>query len=128
MTEHANDYSQVFDTALDLVSLHRLNGEPVIILGFTRHELTQVLLIALVVCLPLGLLVMSVIGRTMQGIPVGLLLALAVLIITGLTLSKIKRQRPMAYYQQRLALWCEDSRLHSTPFIRSARVWDNRRH
>ena len=123
-----NSVNSVLDDARELVSLHRLNGEPIIILGFTKSELKYCIALATLLCIPAAVFVMTVLGHVRQGLPIGLLLSLFLVVVIGMWLGRIKRQRPAGYYQQRLQLALQDFGLLNSGFIRHAQVWDHYRH
>ncbi len=116
------------DDAQDLVLPHRLDFEPVIILGLTKSELLMVTGIAAIVCLPVGLVVGLVFGKWTMGLPMGFLATFVAVMMAGVVLAKVKRQRPAGYYQQQLKIALHDFGFRQSRLIRRDGLWAVRRH
>lgn len=116
------------DPAADLVLPHRLDFEPIIILGLTRTELLIVTVAAVAVCLPTGLVVGVTLGKWTMGLPVGFLAAFVWVVIAGVWLAKVKRQRPPGHYQQQVLIALHELGVGRSALIRSPGLWDVRRH
>ena len=118
----------IYDDASDLVLPHRLNFEPIIILGLTKSELLTVTVLAVTVCVPAGLLFGVTVGKWTMGMPIGFLAAFVVIVIAGVGLAKVKRQRPSGYYQQQLIIALHELGVQKTWLVRHSGLWDVRRH
>ncbi len=116
------------DDAYDLVTLTRLNHEPIVLLGLNRSEIVMLLCVSTLVWLPLMQVVWIIMGKWMMGLPVGLMFITATVVVAGAILRKVKTNRPEGYYQQVIRLRMEDFHLLSTHLIRRAGPWDTRRH
>lgn len=102
----------------------RLNAEPSIFKGCSLSELILLVTAGGVVLVPGSVIVCGLFGYLMMGVGIGLLLVIAWVVIGATVLQKIKRGRPLGYYQLRLRLQLEDLRLLRSSFIRHSRVWD----
>lgn len=112
----------------DLVLLHRLDAEPVVILGLSRSELLIVTGLALVVWIPVLQTATLMAGRWVMGIPLALGATVATVVIAGVFAARLKRQRPTGYLSLWLRLLLEDLGLTSSGIIRRNGAWDARRH
>jgi len=74
--------------------------------------------------IPLSVIVCGLLGYLMMGVGIGLLLVIAWVVMGAMILQKLKRGRPLGYYQLRLRLWLEDLHLLRRSFIRQGQVWD----
>lgn len=112
----------------DLESNHllplRLNAEPSIFRGCSLSELMLLTSLGGAVLVPCSVVVCGLLGYLMMGVGVGLLLMIAWVVIGATVLQKLKRGRPLGFYQLRLRLWLEDLRLIRPLFIRQSQVWD----
>ena len=71
------------DDAQDLVLPHRLNREPVVVLGLTRTELLTISVVATAGCIPAGALFGIAIGKWSLGLPIGFAAIAVVVVVTG---------------------------------------------
>lgn len=102
----------------------RLNAEPSIFRGCSLSELMLLLSIGGAVLVPSSIVICGLFGYLMMGVGVGLLLMIVWVVIGATVLQKLKRGRPLGYYQLRLRLWIEDLHLLRPSFIRQSQVWD----
>lgn len=102
----------------------RLNAEPPIFRGCSLSELMMLVAIGLGVLVPLSVIFCGVMGYLMMGVGLGLLLVMAWVVAGATALQKLKRGRPLGFYQLRLRLRLEDLRLVRSPFIRDSQTWD----
>ena len=102
----------------------RLNAEPSIFRGCSLSELMLLVTVGGIALVPGSVIVCGLFGYLMMGVGIGLLLVIAWVVIGATVLQKLKRGRPLGYYQLRLRLWLEDLHLLRSPFIRQSRVWD----
>ena len=102
----------------------RLNAEPSIFRGCSLSELMLMIIVGGLVLVPASVIVCGLLGYLMMGVGIGLLLVIAWVVIGATVLQKLKRGRPLGYYQLRLRLWLEDLGLQRSSFIRQSRVWD----
>lgn len=102
----------------------RLNAEPSIFRGCSLSELMMLVTTGAGVLVPASIIICGLFGYLMMGVGIGLLLVIAWVVIGATALQKLKRGRPLGFYQLRLRLWLEDCHLRTTPFIRQSRVWD----
>ena len=102
----------------------RLNAEPSIFRGCSLSELMLLVTVGGIALVPGSVIVCGLFGYLMMGVGIGLLLVIAWVVIGATVLQKLKRGRPLGYYQLRLRLWLEDLHLLRSSFIRQSRVWD----
>ena len=102
----------------------RLNAEPSIFRGCSLSELMLLLSVGGTVLVPCSIVICGLFGYLMMGVGVGLLLMIVWVVIGATVLQKLKRGRPLGYYQLRLRLWMEDLHLFRRSFIRQSQVWD----
>jgi len=82
----------------------RLNHEPVVLLGYTDSEFAFAVKLASALAFPLTLSVGLALGKPLPGLGGGFLLALALVVLGGKMLQRLKRGKPDFYYQTRLKL------------------------
>lgn len=102
----------------------RLNAEPSIFRGCSLSELMMLVTTGAVVWVPASIIICGLFGYVMMGVGIGLLLIIGWVVIGATVLQKLKRGRPLGFYQLRLRLWLEDCHLRKSPFIRQSQVWD----
>jgi conjugative transfer region protein (TIGR03750 family) len=102
----------------------RLNAEPSIFRGCSLSELMWLVTVGGIALVPVSILVCGLLDYLMMGVGIGLLLVIAWVVIGATILQKLKRGRPLGYYQLRLRLWLEDLHLLRSSFIRQSQVWD----
>ena len=85
----------------------RVDGEPPAILGLTTSELLLVALIAGLVLLPVLLAIAFAIDIVSVMLAATGFLFMGGVTIGALILRKLKRGRPMGYYQVRFAVWLQ---------------------
>ena len=102
----------------------RLNAEPSIFRGCSLSELMLLVTVGGITLIPLSVIVCGLLGYLMMGVGIGLLLVIAWVVMGAMILQKLKRGRPLGYYQLRLRLWLEDLHLLRRSFIRQGQVWD----
>jgi len=102
----------------------RLNAEPSIFRGCALSELMLLVTVGGIVLVPCSIIVCGLFGYLMMGVGIGLLLVIAWVVIGATVLQKLKRGRPLGFYQLRLRLWLEDLHLLHSSFIRRSQVWD----
>lgn len=105
----------------------RLNAEPAIFRGCSLSELMLLVITGSIALVPLSIVVCGLFGYLMMGVGIGLLLVIAWVVAGATVLQKLKRGRPLGYYQLRLRLWLEDLHLRRSVFIRQSRVWSTGR-
>ncbi len=87
----------------DLIA-ERLNHEPVVLLGYTDSEFGFAVKIACLLAFPTTLFVGFTVGKPLPGLAGGFLLALALVVVGGKLMVRLKRGKPDFYYQTRLKL------------------------
>ena len=102
----------------------RLNAEPSIFRGCSLSELMLLVTVGGIALVPGSVIVCGLFGYLMMGVGIGLLLVIVWVVIGATVLQKLKRGRPLGYYQLRLRLWLEDLHLLRSSFIRQSRLWD----
>lgn len=102
----------------------RLNAEPSIFRGCSLSELMLLVMAGGMTLVPASVLVCGLLGYLMMGVGIGLLLVIAWVVVGATVLQKLKRGRPLGYYQLRLRLWMEDLHLAKPLFVREGQVWD----
>lgn len=102
----------------------RLNAEPSIFRGCTLSELMMLVLMGSVSLVPLAVIICGLLGYLMMGVGIGLLCVIGWVVIGATVLQKLKRGRPLGFYQLRLRLWLEDCHLRRSNTIRQSQVWD----
>lgn len=91
------------DSQDDLLAA-RLNHEPVVLLGYTDSEFAFAVKAACIIAFPVTLCVGLAFGKGLPGLAGGFLLALALVVVGGKVLKRLKRGKPDYYYQTRLKL------------------------
>ena len=102
----------------------RLNAEPPIFRGCSLSELMLLVTIGGLSIVPCSVIVCGLAGYLMMGAGIGLLLVIGWVVLGATVLQKLKRGRPLGFYQLRLRLWMEDLQIRHSPFIRQSQVWD----
>ena len=102
----------------------RLNAEPSIFRGCSLSELMMLVISGGATLVPVSVVICGLIGYLMMGVGIGLLLIIAWVVVGATLLQKLKRGRPLGFYQLRLRLWLEDRRVIRPSFIRHSHVWD----
>ncbi|MDA1370257.1 MAG: TIGR03750 family conjugal transfer protein [Proteobacteria bacterium] len=102
----------------------RLNAEPAIFRGCSVSELMMLVMIGGAVLVPSSIIVCGLMGYLMMGVGIGLLLVIACVVIGANVMQRIKRGRPLGFYQLRLRLWFDNLHLVRSPYIRESQVWD----
>jgi len=102
----------------------RLNVEPSIFRGCSLSELMLLVTMGGAALVPASVIVCGLFGYLMMGFGIGLLLVIGWVFVGATVLQKLKRGRPLGYYQLRLRLWLESSHLLRSSFIRRSQVWD----
>lgn len=102
----------------------RLNAEPCIYKGCSLSELMLLVTAGGAILVPTSVIVCGLLGYVMMGVGIGLLLIIAWVVTGATVLQKLKRGRPLGFYQLRLRLWLEDWHLLRSSFIRQSQVWD----
>ena len=94
------------DKSDDLEELlaERLNLEPVILFGYTNSEFSSAIKLTCAVMFPLALAIGLMWGRALLGLGTGFLLSMAVIVMGGKVLQRLKRGKPDFYYQTRWQL------------------------
>lgn len=105
----------------------RLNAEPSIYKGCSLSELMLLIVLGGAVLVPLSVLVCALAGYLMMGFGLGLLLVITWVVIGASLMQRLKRDRPIGYYQLRLRLLLEDTGLVRRRFIRQGRCWSTGR-
>ena len=82
----------------------RLNAEPSIFRGCSLSELMLLVTVGGIALVPGSVIVCGLFGYLMMGVGIGLLLVIAWVVIGATVLQKLKRGRPLGYYQLRLRL------------------------
>lgn len=101
----------------------RLNAEPPIFRGCTSTELGVIVLVAILIWLPLGFLLASLVNAVTMGMGIAALGVLASVFSVATLFQRIKRGRPEGYYQQRLVTWLHDRGLRRSRLIRRSGAW-----
>ena len=102
---------------------NRLNAEPAIFRGCSLTELMSLVLISGITWVPLSIAICGLLGYMMMGVGMGLLAVMASVVIGGTLLQRLKRGKPIGFYQLRLRLWLDDIGICRVPVIREGRVW-----
>ena len=103
---------------------NRLNAEPSIFRGCSLSELMLLTGVGLAIWIPTCLIVCGLFGFLMMGVGIGILSTLAWVFIGATILQKMKRGRPIGYYQLKIRLMLEDRGLVAPQFMRGSQVWD----
>ena len=103
---------------------NRLNGEPSIFRGCSLSELTSLVIVSVLVCVPLLVIITSIFGYPMMGVGLGVMASLAMIVLGATWLQRQKRGRPIGYYQTNIRLRAERFGLTTTNTIQKSQVWD----
>lgn len=101
----------------------RLNAEPSIFRGCSLSELMMLVSVGGIVLVPASIIICGAFGYLMMGVGFGLLSVIGWVVIAALVMQKLKRGRPLGFYQLRLRLTLQDLHIIHSPFIRTSRVW-----
>jgi conjugative transfer region protein (TIGR03750 family) len=101
----------------------RLNAEPSIFRGCSLSELMSLTITGALVCVPFWLIVCALFKMVMVGVGIGVLSILGWVFVGATILQKMKRGRPIGFYQLKIRLLLEDKGLRKTPFIRKSQSW-----
>lgn len=88
----------------DDILADRLNNEPPIFRGLSNSELGMVMKIAAAFWIPVCLLLAFLMGKTVVGLGIAMLLILVTVVISGTVFQRLKRGRPYYFYQHKLML------------------------
>ena len=102
----------------------RLNAEPPIFRGCGSSELLMLVTINVALWLPLSILVAWLMGALTMALGLAAVATVLGVMAGAGVLSRLKRNRPDGYYQQRFRCWLHDRRLVRSPFIRRSGHWD----
>lgn len=103
---------------------NRLNAEPSIFRGCSLSELMLLAMSGALIWIPFWVIVCGFLGVFMMGVGAGVISIIIWILLGGTYLQKVKRGRPMGYYQLHLRLLLEDIGLRKTGFIRESQIWD----
>jgi conjugative transfer region protein (TIGR03750 family) len=105
------------DTADDLLA-ERLNGEPVILFGYTNSEFMLSIQWVCAITFPVALGMGFLIGKPMSGLGLGFLLSMGGVVLGGRVLQRLKRGKPDYYFQTQLLLRLHHAGLSHCHLIR----------
>jgi conjugative transfer region protein (TIGR03750 family) len=101
----------------------RLNAEPPVFRGCSISELLAIAGLSVAICVPVSILLLSFIGYAMMGIGVGSLLSIGGVVVGATMLQKMKRGRPIGYYQLQIALMFDKAGIKKLPIIKRSGHW-----
>lgn len=102
---------------------NRLDTEPSIFRGCSLSELTVLIAVALLICVPVSLILLWFIGYPMMGVGLGVVLAIIVVLIGGRMLQRLKRGRPLRFYQTQVLLILKHIGFKKIVVIQHSTVW-----
>jgi conjugative transfer region protein (TIGR03750 family) len=80
--------------------------------------------VAALIWLPVSLLLAGLMGAVTMGFGLaGIGVVGTVIVMAGL-FQRLKRGRPVGYYQQQTTIWLSDHGLRRSPFVRRSGAWD----
>ena len=101
----------------------RLNMEPPVFRGCSLSELLTIAAICAVVLIPTCIAVLAIVGYPMMGIGIGSLATIGGVVVGATQLQRMKRGRPVGYYQLQIALVMENIRMRKTGLITKSSYW-----
>ncbi|MDN3519011.1 TIGR03750 family conjugal transfer protein [Aquisalimonas lutea] len=102
----------------------RLNEEPAIFRGCSSSELVGILVGAIGFWLPTLVLVGFAVGYPMVGVGGAAAATLATVFVAATVFQRIKRGRPIGYYQQLAILVLHRARIRRAPIVLRSGPWD----
>ena len=102
----------------------RLNGEPSIFRGCSLSELITLCLVSVVTVVPAFIVITWMFGKPMMGVGLGLLATIGVVYLGSTILQRLKRGRPIGYYQLSIRIKLESLGILKTGAIRHSQIWD----
>lgn len=88
-----------------LVLAETLNRSPVVLRGLTVPEVVVLAMMAVAVWFPTGIIVGAWLWTWMMGLAVAVVFLIATVFLMPLVLERLKRDKPTAYYSQRIRRW-----------------------
>ena len=101
----------------------RLNMEPPVFRGCSISELVMLAGISAVILIPLSLIVFTLLGYTMMGIGVGGIATIGGVFAGTKVLTKLKRGRPIGYYQLQIKLLAHNIGIKKMAVITREGTW-----
>ncbi len=101
----------------------RLNVEPPVFRGCSLSELIMLAGISAAILIPLSIIVLSMVGYAMMGIGIGSLATIGGVVMGATRLQKMKRGRPIGYYQLQIALMLDNTGIKKTSLVRRSGFW-----
>ncbi len=86
-------------------------------------ELTALVVIGGLTLVPISVIICGLLGLITMGVGLGLLLVIGWVVVGASILQRLKRDRPIGYYQLWLRLKMEDMGLIKPRFLRKAQIW-----
>ncbi len=102
----------------------RLNEDPPVFRGCSLNELTTIGGMALVVCVPGCMFLLGLFGYTMMGVGVGVLASIAGVALGATQLQRMKRGRPIGYYQLQIRLMLDQYGIKRIAVVKKGAYWD----
>jgi len=101
----------------------RLNAEPPVFRGCSISELIVLAGLSAAIFIPLSVILLSFVGYAMMGIGIGSLLSIAGIVAGATQLQKMKRGRPLGYYQLQIALFFDHAGIKKLGIIKQSGHW-----
>lgn len=101
----------------------RLNKEPPVFRGCSISELIALTGISALILIPTCVVVLAMFGYAMMGVGIGMLATIGGVVVGATQLQKMKRGRPLGYYQLQIALMLDKSRIKKTGLILKSGFW-----
>jgi len=101
----------------------RLNAEPPVFKGCSISELIVLAGLSAAIFIPLSVILLSFVGYAMMGIGIGSLLSIAGIVAGATQLQKMKRGRPLGYYQLQIALLFDNAGIKKLGVIKQSGHW-----
>jgi len=102
----------------------RLNAEPAIFKGCSSSELGIIVAVAALFWLPMSLVLAALAGAFTMGFGLAGVAVVATVIAVATVFQRLKRNRPVGYYQQRFVIWLHERGLRRSPLVRRSGAWD----
>ena len=103
---------------------NRLNAEPSIFRGCSLSELMLLAASGAIIWIPFWVIMCSLLGIVMMGVGAGVISIIVWVFFGSTYLQKVKRGRPVGYYQLQLRLLSEELGIRKSGVIRQSRIWD----
>lgn len=101
----------------------RLNVEPPVFRGCSMTELQTIAGLSALTIIPTCVILLSFVGYAMMGVGLGFLASIGGIVIGATQLQKMKRGRPIGYYQLQIGIALDKYGIKKNGLIRRSGYW-----